>query len=102
METIINLLENNLLLGLILFLIIIPLYSKLGLLDWIMGKKNGNGTSQESLNQNFRNDIKELFSHSDIANKEMGDVNTKLAVIDTRLNGISEDIREIKEELKKR
>ena len=38
-----DLLEKDLILGLITLIVIIPLYYKMGLLNWLTGKKNGNG-----------------------------------------------------------
>lgn len=77
-------------LGSIGVLVVVFAFWKMGFFD---GKKNG--TSQESINQNFRNDIKELYSHSDVANKEMAEVKTSLAVIDSRLGRIEEDIKSL-------
>ena len=97
METIIKLLESNLPVALIVIFGVVPLYVKLGIIG-----KNGsgkNGTSQEDLNNNFRSDIKELYGHADVANKEMANIEKTLAVIDTRMEIMQEDIKEIKNKL---
>ena len=78
-------------LGSIGVLVVVFAFWKMGFFD----KKNGNGTTQNELNTNFRNDIKELYNHADVANKEVGEVNTKLAVIDSRLERMEEDIKSL-------
>jgi len=85
-------------LGTIGLLIVLVVLWKLGLL-----KKNGNGksngTPQQDINKNFRGDIKELYSHAEKANEEVGKIQIDVALIKQSQKRTEEDIRFIKNNL---
>lgn len=78
-------------LGSIGVLIVVVVLYNMGLL-----KKPGSGdTDQNEINA-------EMARHASVANDEMGEVKTSIAVIDSRLGRIEDDIKEIKNEVKRK
>lgn len=43
---------------------------------------------QKHINNELRDDIKKLYSHADVANREMGVMSTKVALIEQRIKNI--------------
>ena len=49
METLLNILQSNFLIGIILLVVVIPLYTKMGILDFFLKKNGKNGNKPEDL-----------------------------------------------------
>ena len=56
--------------------------------------KNGKKL-QEHLNKDLREDVNRLYSHADVANKEMGQVKEHLSSIKTDLEWIKKSIEKV-------
>ena len=71
------------------FLIGVIVLWKVGLLEFLLNiKKNGNG-KQDEINR-------DLFEHAKVANEEMSEIKTALAVINQKLDSIEDDIKDLK------
>ena len=97
METIVNILQSNLLIGIILFLVIIPVYHRMGLLGWLFGKNGGSKLENkiDELQRHYNDEttqalgriedaIKDGFNE---ANRKLDDVGKDLIYLKAKQNG---------------
>jgi len=63
METLIAILEKNILLGILVLLVVVPVYYKIGLLNWITGKGNGEAKDKTGDNKDLSSQMSRLAQH---------------------------------------
>ena len=97
MDAIYKILESNFLIGMFFLIGVVPLYIKLGIIKTNKEKNDVKEEEKVDIKQDRINI--EMAKHAEVANEEMGEVKTTLAVIENRLGRMEEDIRDIKNKI---
>lgn len=102
MDNILTILNSNLIIGLLFFLVIVPVYHRLGLLSWLLGKtENKQEDRQENTNTDVQKQIIILTEHARVANEEMGEIQRDFRVMRESFTEVQKDIAFIRGQMSK-
>lgn len=92
MENIIQVLDKNLLIGLLVLLVIFPVYYKMGLLNWITGRSNGKENTdlssqmtklREHYNHDTTRDLQSIIQKQDLMHDSLKNIENRLNNFET-------------------